>query len=68
MKLSDLIIAHPEVDNFAKLTDLVVRLADSGERFIELDLKPDYRDTPKGWEMKIEAAFYWGNTIKPVSD
>jgi len=63
MKLSDLIISHPEVDSFNKLVDLVVRLADSGERFIEMDLKPDYRDTPRGWELKIESAFYWGNTI-----
>jgi hypothetical protein len=65
MQLSDLIISHPEVDNFTDLTELVVALARSGERFLEFDIKPDYRDTPPNWELKLEAAFYWGDKVKP---
>jgi len=64
MKLSDLIISHPEVDNFPTLTQLIVAVAESGERFLEFDVKPDYRDTPPNWELKLEAAFYWGDKIK----
>ncbi len=65
MTLSDLIIHNPQVSNFTDLTDLVVKLAKSGERFLEFDVKPDYRDTPRNWEMKLEAAFYWGDKVKP---
>lgn len=63
MMLSDLIIQNPQVNNFEELTNLVVELAKSGERFLEFDIKPDYRDTPRNWEMKLEAAFYWGDKV-----
>ncbi len=64
MKLSDLIISHPEVKTFDQLLDLVVSLAKSGERFLEFDVKPDYGDTPRNWELKLEAAFYWGDQVQ----
>ncbi len=65
MQLSDLIISNPEVSNFADLTQLVVAAAQNGERFLHFDVKPDYRDTPANWELKLEAAFYWGDQIIP---
>ena len=65
MQLSDLIISNPEVSNFNDLTQLVVAVAKSGERFLYFDIKPDYRDTPSNWELKLEAAFYWGDKVKP---
>ncbi len=68
MQLSDLIISNPEVTNFADLTQLVVAAAHNGERFLHFDVKPDYRDTPANWELKLEAAFYWGDKIMPVAD
>ena len=64
MNLSDLIISHPEVQSFNELSELVVSLAESGERFLHFDIKPDYRDTPRNWELKLEAAFYWGHKVK----
>jgi len=67
MHLSDLIISNPEVTNFADLTQLVVAAAQRGERFMHLDVKPDYRDTPRNWELKLEAAFYWGDQIVPTT-
>ncbi len=66
MQLSDLIISNPDVCNFADLTQLVVAAAHNGERFLHFDVKPDYRDTPANWELKLEAAFYWGDQILPV--
>jgi len=54
--LSDLIIQHPEVDNFDALKKLVIEMAKNG-------VKPDYRDTPRNWELKLEAAFYWGDKV-----
>ena len=65
MHLSDLIISNPEVTNFDDLKQLVVAAAQTGERFLHLDVKPDYRDTPSNWALKIEAAFYWGDQILP---
>ncbi len=62
--LSDLIISHPEVQSFEGLVELVVAAARGGERFITFDIKPDYRDTPRNWEMKLEAAFYWGDKVQ----
>ena len=59
-KLSDLIIGHPEVNNFADLEKLVAHSGESGQMFLEFDLKPDYRDTPRKWEWRLEAAFTRG--------
>ncbi|MCW2306296.1 sulfur relay protein DsrC [Rhodobium gokarnense] len=61
--LSDLIIQHPEVTTFEDLKKLVVEAAKSGERFLHFDVKPDYRDTPRNWEIKLETAFYWGDRV-----
>jgi len=59
-RLSELIISHPEVDNFAALENLIAHAAESGHMFLEFDVKPDYRDTPKKWEWILEAAFTRG--------
>ena len=59
-KLSDLIIQHPEVQNFNELERLVDNAGESGQMFLEFDLKPDYRDTPRKWEWRLEAAFTRG--------
>ncbi len=56
--LSRLMIQHPEIDSFADFLDLVNRYAGAGERFLRFDLKPDYVDTPRDWQAKVEAAFY----------
>jgi len=59
-RLSDLIIQHPEVDSFLKLERLVAHAGESGQMFLEFDVKPDYRDTPKKWEWRLEAVFARG--------
>lgn len=59
-KLSDLIIQHPEVDSFEKLKELVAHAGESGVMHLEFDVKPDYRDTPKKWEWKLETVFARG--------
>ena len=57
-KLSELVISHPEIVSFDDLEQLVVRYAGSGDNFLELDVKPDYENTPKNWAWILEAAFY----------
>lgn len=61
--LSDLIIQHPEVTNFDDLVLVIIEAARNGERFLHFDVKPDYRDTPRNWELKLESAFYWGDKV-----
>ena len=56
-KLSDLIIGNPDVKTFDELERLVANAGESGQMFLEFVLKPDYRDTPRKWEWRLEAAF-----------
>ena len=57
LKLSDILIAHKEVEHFEELIPLVQAVAASGERFFRMDIKPPYPDTPEDWEDRLEAAF-----------
>lgn len=59
-QLSDLIIGHPEVTTFKELELLVQHAGESGQMFLEFDVKPDFRDTPKNWQWMLEAAFTRG--------
>ncbi len=59
-QLSDLIIGHPEVTQFKQLEELIQHAGESGEMFLEFDVKPDFRDTPKNWQWLLEAAFTRG--------
>mgnify|MGYP001587603870 CR=1 FL=1 len=57
--LSEVMIAHTEIDSFEDLVVVVKNIAQSGdERFFRMDVKPDYGDTPENWEDRLEAAFY----------
>ena len=60
VSVSDLIIKHPEVTSFDELLVVVAMAAKDGARFLNYDIKPDYRDTPKRWEMTMEHAFSLG--------
>ncbi len=60
VSVSDLIIRHPEVTSFDELLVVVAMAAKDGARFLNYDIKPDYRDTPKRWELQMEKAFSLG--------
>jgi len=60
VSVSDLIIKHPEVTSFDELLVVVAMAAKDGARFLNYDIKPDYRDTPKRWELMLENAFTLG--------
>ncbi len=60
LELSELIIQHPEVNSFVDLLTTVERRAKSGEILMHFDIKPDFADTPRNWEMELENAFIWG--------
>ncbi len=63
-KLSHIIVANPQVERFEGLRELVILVAQTGEIFLEFDVKPDYPDTPRDWHMQLETAFYWGERQK----
>jgi hypothetical protein len=57
--LSEVIIAHPQVENFEALVVVLKQVSKgSDERFFRMDVKPDYVDVPDNWEDRLEAAFY----------
>ena len=57
VKLSDIIIQNPDVNSFPELLDKVRAMTSENMIFLNFDVKPDYRDTPRNWEWKLEAAF-----------
>jgi hypothetical protein len=65
VKVSDLIIQHPEVQSFEGLKQLVVAAANSGCRFLQFDVKPEFVDTPRNWDLTLEAVFYQAGQAKP---
>jgi len=59
--MSDIMIMHPEVNSFEELLVVLGQSAKEHDRvFLEMDLKPEYPDTPRNWEMLVEAAFSFG--------
>lgn len=63
IKVSDLMIQHPEVRSFEELKQLVVASAKSGYRFLQFDVKPEFVDTPRNWDLVLEAVFYRGDRV-----
>lgn len=59
-KLSDFIITNPQCGNFEELKNIVATAAKNGVMHIEMDIKPDYRNTPKNWAWVLEDVFVRG--------
>ena len=59
-KLSDIIIYNPQVTHFHDLEKLVAQAAQDGVISMEMDVKPDYIDTPRNWAWRLEGTFYRG--------
>ncbi len=60
VKISDIIIRHPDIDTFAGLLETVRGITSDAMLFLEFDIKPDYRDTPRDWQWQLEGAFTGG--------
>jgi hypothetical protein len=54
--LSEIMMQHPEVDNFEQLLT-VVKERSKTEVFFRIDVKPPFADTPDNWEDRLEATF-----------
>ena len=66
VKVSELMIANPQIEKFNDLRELVIEVGRSGEVFLEFDVKPDYPDTPSNWHLELETAFYWGDRAREL--
>ncbi len=64
-QLSDLIISHREVTSYFELERLVEAAGRDGMVVLQMDLKPDFQDTPRDWQQRLELAFYRAGGHKP---
>ena len=60
--ISELLIANPRMTSFAELEKAVVEAARKGEIHLYMDIKPEFPDTPRDWEVQLELAFYRAET------
>jgi hypothetical protein len=56
-RISELIIANPDMTSFIELEQKVVEAARAGDFHLYFDIKPEYQDTPRKWEQRLELAF-----------
>lgn len=57
VQISDLMISNPGMTSFTQLEALVRQAALAGAVNLSFDLKPDYQDTPRNWQDRLEAVF-----------
>ncbi len=55
--LSEVMIQGPDIESFEELKEELKKRARAGELFFQMDVKPEYSDTPNDWQDKLEAAF-----------
>lgn len=56
LHVSDILIERHDLESFADLVDAVRKRAGE-ERFLRMDVKPPFADTPGNWEDVLESAF-----------
>lgn len=54
--LSEILLERHDIESFAELVTAVREHA-ARERFLHMDIKPPFFDTPDNWEDVLEAAF-----------
>lgn len=55
--LSEILIQNPEMESFGDLKEVLVLCAKKGELHFQMDVKPQFPDTPTSWEDQLEAVF-----------
>ncbi len=60
MLLSTFIIQNPEICSFKELMAAIGKNPGEGKTMLQIDIKPDFADTPRNWETEVEMAFSWG--------
>ncbi len=60
MLLSEFIITNPQVTSFQGLLEVIGDQKQHRAVLLEIDLKPEYPDTPRDWQELVDSAFTWG--------
>jgi hypothetical protein len=55
--VSEILLRHHDLACFEDLVAVVRARARDGERFLRMDVRPPFHDTPEDWESRLEAAF-----------
>ncbi len=55
--ISEILIQEHALASFSDLLKEVETRARNGARFLQMDVKPPFPDTPEDWEARLEAAF-----------
>ncbi len=67
LPISQLLLSDRAINSFSELKD-AVRVEARNERFLRMDIKPPFPDTPAHWEDVLEAAFSSPLPVLPVDD
>ena len=55
--LSEVLMKNHDLSTFEGLKEVLKGEARQGQMFFEMDVKPDFNDTPTNWQDECEAAF-----------
>jgi len=55
--LSEVLMKNHDLSTFEDLKEALKGEARQGQMFFEMDVKPDFKDTPSNWQDECEAAF-----------
>ena len=55
--LSEVLMKNHDMSSFAELKEALKGEARQGQMFFEMDVKPQFDDTPTDWQDQCEAAF-----------
>ena len=64
LTISEVLMSHHDMTSFGELVEYVRQRARHGEIFIELDLRPQFEDTPEDWAERLEAAFSSADNVR----
>ncbi len=59
MLLSKICIRNAHISSFKELLATIEKTDFEGNCLLQIDIKPDYPDTPRNWEPLVESAFIW---------
>lgn len=57
LNLSEVLMQEHELSTFDDLVEVVKIRAREGAMFLQMDVRPPFKDTPEDWEERLESAF-----------
>lgn len=57
LALSEILMANHNMKSYEELKNEIIKRAQQGEIFFQMDVRPPFKDTPEEWEEELEAVF-----------